>query len=52
MRASRMRCGWWSLEHLPNARKFRRLEDAIVAIRAMEAGERARLEAETTTEEA
>jgi hypothetical protein len=33
---------WWSIEHHPRCRKFRRLEDAIAAIKAIEAGERAR----------
>jgi hypothetical protein len=33
---------WWSIEHHPRCRKFRRLEDAVTAIVAIEAGERAR----------
>jgi hypothetical protein len=37
---------WWSIEHHPRCRKFRRLEDAIAAVKAIEAGERAREQAD------
>jgi hypothetical protein len=39
---------WWSIEHHPRCRKFRRLEDAVAALMAMQAGSRARERSRST----
>jgi len=37
---------WWNIENHANVRKFRRLEDAITALMAMQKGEQVRNEVE------